>query len=704
MNAGQAERELNSGGYSRLPARNPVTARDILTPLFFFKVRVVIAFLVPFILAAIVAAMAHPVYVAETRLLILLGDDTVMKNPLTAVMPSLSVDRAQVVKAETEILASRELAMATVQAVGLQRIYPRMHGPNDLQAAAEQFQRDLGIENVPQSNVIRITLRSGDPRVAAEALYKLVGAYQVRRRTIFQQNSQGTVDTEMRSLEQQLNQVEAKLQQFSIDHGFADFQLEFTADQNQQIALKTEIHNLDQQLSQRVGRLTQLDKSSDETPAVADLATDYVRSQQLDALSASLLSLQNQRRDAAAEYVDGSPVIAELDRRIAKVQADIAAVPAQQVSAVRRGVNPVHQDLDTQRHASQADIAALSQGKAEAEAALAKVNARIDELVKLGPEYRDMMRERTLLEDAAAQLAKGSQENKLAATVSNSQANVRVLQAASPPLTARTGRAVMIASGVVVGLIAAAGITVVSAALLQSMLTPNDLEQKLATPVVLAVSSDPAASPRSTEAGLPGPMYLTPDDGKVLAHLLRSISPGAHCSLQMIGPTDGVGVTSLLVDYALLVARERQKVLLLDLEPRRGHSACDALLARGAELEPTGPEGAVARVKHTTLYVTPPALNDELTMGERDWTRLLAQACKEYDLVLIDAPPLSRSWLGLFAAPSVDVTLAVIAAEESRAPVALNMIERIGGVGGVVAAAVLNKRRFYIPKQIYDWL
>jgi succinoglycan biosynthesis transport protein ExoP len=262
----------------------------------------------------------------------------------------------------------------------------------------------------------------------------------------------------------------------------------------------------------------------------------------------------------------------------------------------------------------------------------------------------------------------------------------------------------MLLSGVVVGLIAATGITVVSAALFQAMLTPNDLEQKLATPVVLAVSSDPDAKPRTSEGGPPGPMFLTPDDGKVLAHLLRSISPGAHCSLQMIGPTDGVGVTALLVDYALLAARERQKVLVLDLEPMRGRSATDALIARGAVLHPVGAEGALARVGQTNLYVTPPAETQELTMGERDWTKLLSQATKEYDLVLIDAPPLSRSWLGLFAAPSVDVTLAVIEAEESRAPVALNMIERIGGVGGVVAAAVLNKRRFYIPKAVYNWI
>ncbi len=704
MNVGQAERERDGAGYSRMPTRNPVTARDILTPLFFFWRRVLIAFLIPVIAALFAAALAQRTFTAESRLLILLGDDYVLKNPLTGAIPGLSFDRSQIVHAETEIIASRELAAATIQSLGVERVYPHIKGPLREQAAAEQFQRDLAIENVPQSNVIRLTLKNGDRQVSADALNKLVSFYQVRRRGVFEQNSQGSVDDQMKSLNEQLNQVEKQIQAFSLMHGFIDLQLEMTSAQNQEIALKTELHAIDQQLAERNGRVGLLTRNSAATPEVSDLSTDYVRSQQADSLGQALVSLQNQRRDAAAQYVDGSPIVAELDRRITKMQADLAVAPQQQVNQVHRGINPIHQEIDTALKNGQADQAGLTQSKTASETALANIQARMADLVKLGPEYRALMRTRALLETGVTELAKQSAETRLATNLSHSQANVRVLQAATPPITSKTGRPVMVLSGIIVGLIAAGGVTVLSVALLQSMLTPADVEAKLATPVVLAVSSDPDASPRHGERGLPSPMYLTPDDIKVLNHLLRSIAPRAHCSLQMIGPSDGVGVSNLLVDYALLAARERQKVLLLDLEPLPGRSCSHLLAARGATLTAIGADGAVARVGESNLYVTPPDHNHELTLGERDWTRLLGQACKEYDLILIDAPPLSRSWLGLFAAPSVDVTLAVVEAEGTRAPVALNMIERIGGVGGLVAAAILNKRRFYIPRIIYSWL
>jgi uncharacterized protein involved in exopolysaccharide biosynthesis len=706
LNVGQAERERDTAGYSRVPTRNPITARDILTPLFFFKRRAIIALLIPMVLGLFSALNAHPSFVAESRLLILLGDDYVFKNPLGAAVPGLTFDRSQIVHAETEIIASRELASETIQSVGLARIYPHAKGPLRFEYAAEQFQKDLGTENIPQSNVIKLTLRNSNREVAAEALNKLVAFYLERRRGIFEQNNQTNVDSQMKAIGQQLSSVEDQLRAFSVNHGFADYQQEFNSTLTQQIGLKNEIHTIEEQLAQRTGRISELEKAGVGTPPVTDISTDLVRSTQLDTLSQNLLSLQTQRRDAAAQYVDGSPIVADIDQRIAKLQAEIAKAPAQQVQGVRRGVNPARQDIDTQLRASQADASALQQGRQEAEAALDKADQRLAELVQLGPEYRNLMRQRALLEDGASALAKRSEEAKMAASLSRSQANVRVLQAATPPIDAHTGRPLLVMAGVVVGVIAAAATVVTSVALFQGMLTPNDLEQKLATPTVLAISNDPSAKPELAEGGLPSPMFMTPDDVKVLNHLLRSIAPREHCSLQIIGPTDGVGVSSILVDYALLAARDRQKVLVLDLEPRRGHSCAELLIHRGAVLHSTGQDGAVARVAGSNLYVTPPTRNQrqQLTMGERDWTKLLAQACKEYDLVLIDAPPLSRSWLGLFAAPSVDVTLAVIAAEETRAPVALNMIERVGGVGGVVAAAILNKRRFYIPKVVYNWL
>ena len=459
---------------------------------------------------------------------------------------------------------------------------------------------------------------------------------------------------------------------------------------------------LNQQVATNAGRAGLLKERGESTPANVDLSTDYNRSQQIAALTENLMSLENQRREAAAEYVAGNPIVADLDERIAKVKKDIAAAPEQNIAAIHRGVNPVRTTLDSNRLTSESDAAGSRGGKVAVSEALDRTNKRLAELSAIGPVYRELVRTRTVLEAEVTDLARQSQTSKLASSLSRQQANVRVIQAATPPLTSHTGRSVLLLAGIVVGLIGAAGVTMVSVALFQGMITPGEVEHKLMTPVALTLPlmDDP---PRPPEMGLPAPSYLTRDEMTVRSHLLHTLAPGAACSLQRIGAADGVGVTSLLVDIAVIKAREGQRVLVLDLEPRRGHSAAEMLERRGATLKSLDRASGVAQVNDSSLHVTLPSGAIELTMGEAEWRRLLKQACREYNLVLVDAPPLSRSWLGVFVAPSVDVTLAVVAAEETRAPVALNLVERIGGAGGEVAAVILNKRQFYIPKAIYNW-
>lgn len=703
MVAGQIEDERIGRTGLHAPARNPVTLRDILAPVFFFKRRAIIAFIIPLVLAILAAAAAQPTYVSEARLLILLGDDYVLRNPLSGMSPGMSFDRAQIVNAETEIIQSREIAVQTLQALGVERVYPNIRGDRKLELAAEQFRKDLATENIPQSNLIRVTLRNGDREVAAQTLNKLVEFYMLRRRAVFDQSNTDSLDRQTVVARQQLDAVDARIAEFSAGQGFGDYEAELSAVQEQRNALAAQLAVLNQQLASKAGQASQLARRGAETPRNIELFVDRQRSQQVAALTENLLSLQNQRREAVDTYAPGHPVIVALDERIALVQRDLAEAPKENVNGLRTGSNAVREEIDKAQATSEAEATGIRQGRGALNQALADANRRLTELTAIGPAYRNLMRERTSLEAEVTELAKQSQTAKLANSLSRARANVRVIQAAKPPIQGHTGRAIMLLAGVAMGLLAAAGTTVISVAVFQGMTTPNEVEQKLAVPVVLTLSDQPP-SDRPAEAGLPWPAFVNRDEMKVLTHFLRSIAPGVSCSLQLIGATDGVGVTSLITDIAVLSAREGKSVLLVDFESRPGQAAIDKLADRGAILHDLDATSGVVRVGDSQLHVTRPIGSLELTMGETEWGRLIRQACQEYNLVLIDSPPLSRSWTGIFVAPSAAATLAVVAAESTRAPSALHLIERIGGSGGEVQAAIFNKRRFYIPRRILDWL
>jgi Mrp family chromosome partitioning ATPase len=281
---------------------------------------------------------------------------------------------------------------------------------------------------------------------------------------------------------------------------------------------------------------------------------------------------------------------------------------------------------------------------------------------------------------------------------------VRVLQAAVPPIHSQSRRAMILAAGLGLGLIAAAAVVVLSVAIFQGMLTPKDVEQKLALPVVLVLNNKPDAISAASPDELPGPAHLTIDHAEMINQLVRTINPASPNSVQLIGPDDGVGVTSILLDLALLSENERRRVLIIDAEPFKGRSVADLLTQRGAVLTPVDDLGKVVRVNESNLFLTGLKHDGESQMSEQRWQQALEKMRGHFDLILIDSPALMRSPAGLLTAPCVDLTLAVIEAEQTHTAAARNMIERIASVGGAVTAAIFNKRRFYLPQAVYDAL
>ncbi|MGA0605226.1 GumC family protein [Phenylobacterium sp. VNQ135] len=685
------------------PPARPVgafTLRDLLRPVFFFRRRVLAAFLIPFLFALAVALVTPPVYVAQSRLLILLGDDYVFRSPLGGAVPGLSFDRSQIVNAETEILRSREVAQQVVEALGPGRMYPGTFADAaGVDAAVKRFQADLTIEDIGQSNVVKLSYRNGNRDIAVRALAKLTEIYLERRRSVFEQADQSSIQQQTDGVKRQLAEVEGQIAAFSTRNAFADYDLEVRSVQTQQAALLAQLESLNQEVAVREGRVAALEARKAVTAPELEQSTDLGRSQSLDALTQSLMTLRAQRREAAAAYVEGNALVADLDRRIRNVEAEIAAAPKEQVTNVRRAVNPVYQQLLSQLEDARADAGGFRRGRANTLEALRRTNEALDRLVQIGPEYRDLVRTRTLLESAMSELTKRAQDLQLTQAVSPSQANVRVLEAAQAPLESHSGRMLLVVGGFVVGLVSAGAVLLFSIAVFEGMLTPREAEEKLLVPVLLSPLLQPGRPLEPAVAGVPQARFADADDMQALVLLLEEEGRPRR-SMMFIGPDDGVGVTNLLIDLGLARAREGVRTLLLDLEPLEGRAAADLLRERGALLHvETG--GSFAQVGASGLDVLLPYPGPRPNLTEAEWRMLMDQARKEYDLVLVDGPPLSRSYMSLFAAPVVESIVAVIAAEKTRASVARNLIERIQAAGGPVLAAILNKRRYHLPEPLY---
>lgn len=706
MTAAVIDSYANAGPGPKSQIRSPLTPRELLTPIFHRKRLAILAFLLPLALAVLAAMMARPIFVADSRLLILLGNDYVFRSDVGGQQPGLSFDRAQIVQAEMEILSAKDLHRQAIEQIGLDKVYPGMtREPNGLETAAVQFDKDLTIENVPQSNVVELTLRNRDAKVAAATLNRLVDLYIERRREIFQQAAPGKMDAEREQLKQRLAAVDAQIAQFASSKNFGDYDQALAAAQNQQAAETAQLQSLDEQLATRAARTAQLSQHMRSAPASVQLYTDQARSQQVDDLTGQLLSLQNQRREAAAKYQDGYPLVADLDRRIATLEGQIKAAPKQQSAGARIGVNPTRQTLDAEIADSESDVAGLRQGRTQAGRSLQQANDRLRDLTAIGPQFRELMRNRTVIEAEYNDLSKRAEDTQVGDTLSHGNANVRVIQRADPPVKGKSGRLLLLAMGVVLGLACAGAAVILTSAFSEEMVTPRDVEQRLDVPTLLAVAwqEDRAEPQGGGIRGVTG-AFLSLDDSALLLRLAGSITAKGAPALQLISPDTGAGTSSIALDLALQAANQgARRVLLIDVEPPKGHSAAERLEAAGVKLIKQQGQ-RIIQVANSTLNVSRPIGTRDLRIDENQWEGVLSRARQSYDVVIIDSPAIARSAAGVVIAPFADMTLLVVEAEKTRAAVARHLVERLQGAGGHVIGAILNKRRFHIPPSIYSKL
>ncbi len=682
-------------------ARVSLTARDFLTPIFYYKRIAIIAFVVPVLLALVAAVMAKPVYTAQSRLLILLGSEYTFRSGVTGDADRLSFDRAQIVNAEMEILQSRQLRQRTIQEVGVARIYPgTVPTPGAVEQAAEQLGRDLAVTAVPQSNVVEVSLRNRDPRVAAEVLAKLLDLYRERRLEVFSQSDIRSVVEQRDNLRRRLDEIEGRITQFSDQHNLSDYAQDLIDAQAQKTNLTAQIQQFDQQIASAQARTRQYRNKSGAAPQDIELQSDVGPSLANQDLNLTLLRLQEQRRQAAAKFKEGYPLIKELDAQIAIIQAAIAAAPKQQVEVIRRGVNPLRQQFDAALATNESEVAGLSVGRQRLEQSLRAAQARVDELVGIGPTWRELLRNRGVVEAAYQDVSKRAEDARLESVFSRSRANVRLIQAPEALPGGHSGRLTILAIGVLLGVVSAAAGIVVAATFSQVMISPADVEAKLELPTLAAPPAIEGQKPPHVRLDQLRPVFLSHDDSAFLMRILATVGRDRHALVQFIAANTGEGTASLALDFAIAAAQRKQRVLLLDVEPENG-GVVGRLRDQGATLTATDTAGGVLRVGATRLYV---ASTRGLDLSEDRLSSAIVAARNSFDLVVMAAPALQQSYLGVTLSGLADLTAVVIEAEQTRAAVTRNLLDKLDAAGADVAGAILNKRRFYIPRLIYGWL
>jgi len=481
-------------GYQPYPVREPYTTRDLLTAMFYHRRLMLAAFLAPVLLGIAAAMIARPAFVAQARLLVLYGSEYFYQPVSAQASNSIALDRNEIMQGELQVLQSTTLALATLRAVGVDRVYPgtRADDPLAIDRAALRLSRDLTVSAIPQSNVLELSFRGHDPEVAAEVLRAQIAGYLERRAEIFQRATTTAARADRAVFLERLRRAEDALARFADAHGISNVDEQISLLARRQSANSQARDEVAQAISETEASLEAVNAQLARLPRTVRAYADSERSQSVRVLTDNLARLLVKQHDIASRYLDSSPVMQDVDRQIAALRAEIAGEPAREDEVERTGVNPVYQTAQAQRLTLATQLAGERARAAQLAAAGAEIDARITELNGTARQYRDLSRERDLLDEAYRGLDRSYAAAEIGDTAARSRtANIRVVQPPERPAVSTSPRAMLVVVGVLVGGLAALAALAIANALRQVFVTARDVAVALDLPVVLAVPGPP---------------------------------------------------------------------------------------------------------------------------------------------------------------------------------------------------------------------
>ena len=443
-----------------------------------------------------VALAAPKTYVARAELLVRLGQEYVYQPSVGAgAGAGAAPDMQAVVNAEVRLLQSGEVARRAIAEIGADRLYPGLPAGGDerhMQAAERAFAQSLSIETAPQTPSIALSFKHKDPVIAARALNALVGVYLDYRRDVLVGGASDVLIRQSEEVDARVEAANEALSAFLVEHEIGDFPSELTA-------LAARAGDIDARLLEAGAA-----RQEAEARASALRARYNAEPEEINLFSESdarrqLVELQVEREAALSRYQDDAPPIRELDRRIAQLELFLEG--GDPPSVTRRGANPVRQDIASQLFAMEAEARAQRGREQALTAQRDDVRARLRLLQQLEPQFRQLLRERTILEENAQGLVARAEEARSFAQILGGGAEaISIMQRAIPPAQGQSLRMPIALATFVLAAIVASAIGFARGLMRRGLPTPQAAARMLDTPLLAVTAAPPVQKPANSNS------------------------------------------------------------------------------------------------------------------------------------------------------------------------------------------------------------
>ncbi len=466
---------------------------DWLAMAFKHKGRLILAFLVPVMTAVAAIVLLPPTYRAQTSLVVGMGPEYLAQGDGSATMTAPMSTKQEFINTEIELLNSLSVTRKTIERIGLAGIYPDIaqtvpDQSRALDSATRIFKRSLRVDPVKLSNLINVTFDYHDPKAASAVLDNFIASYQdvhakvfATRRALSYEETIARDTKELEKLERERAGVKAQFHIF-------DLVQQRSALIQQRVDAERHLQDTTDSMTKLTDRLTYLTDLRPRIPSeVRSVQTDK-RDETVHARQ-MLLDLEQKEIVLLGTYNEDSPAVQRVKQQIATMRRVVSGMQ-DTMEKVSLSPSPVAMAIDQEIIHSRSDLLPLQAQKEQYQALIVRIGDELRQIEQGDSQLRildahiaaqnDNLKAMRRLYDQA----RAEDEMELAKVTSV----VQTSPAITPDKPIAPDKMILVVGGVIAGLIAAAGVLLLSGVTNRTFLTENAVERYTGLPVLGSVA------------------------------------------------------------------------------------------------------------------------------------------------------------------------------------------------------------------------
>lgn len=461
--------------------------RDFLHVIFKRKNQILLFFAVTVCTVVIGTFMTRPVYEAKAQILVKMGRENLYIPPNSTNSRIINFNRDNQINSEIELLKSRSLAENVIRSLGPETIYKKL----DHKDTVLKFQKSLSVEGIKKSDVIAVSFKHKDPKMAAKIVNTLANAYFEKHLLVHKNpQSYNFFEDQSQVLKTRLEQSEAALETFKRQN-------RVTALDEQQKLLLKHIADLNAELNQTLGReaetknrILQTRQQLDKTPETIAQGKEVDHNPYLISnLEARLVELQLKEKQLLIKYTPQSRLVKNVKEEIQMVQERLAQNEKKQYGSSRVGLNTTYQRLQEEFFRNQTEGKALAAKRVIQNTQLTDYQGKREQLNQMEVKLNQLEQSVDVnRQNYRLYLAK-FEESRISDAMDNKKmANVSLMQSALTPLKPVSPKVLLnIVLAIFLGGFGGLGLAFFGEYFDDSLEKPEDVEKELQLPVLTSI-------------------------------------------------------------------------------------------------------------------------------------------------------------------------------------------------------------------------